>query len=229
MDGLEFVGDKIRVSHGNGIFPFGFFPTLHLNRMSRPARIKEPQNVFVCSMADLFGDWVPDEWIEMVLDHCYMAPQHSYLFLTKNPDRYYGVIEYMETGVKNCTIPPAIYLGATAANKKQLVNAYESRATWLSIEPLLEDISGYFEEYSVVIHPFDGSESPRWIWVVLGAETGNRKDKIIPKREWVEEIIVTCRFWKIPVFMKNSMADIWGEPLIQEFPWESPENAGAEA
>jgi hypothetical protein len=25
MDGLEFVGDKIRVSHGTGIFPFGFF------------------------------------------------------------------------------------------------------------------------------------------------------------------------------------------------------------
>ena len=31
--------------------------------LNEPAQIKKPQNIFVCSMADLFGDWVPDVWI----------------------------------------------------------------------------------------------------------------------------------------------------------------------
>jgi protein gp37 len=221
MDGLEFLGDKIRVSHGNEIFPFGFFPTLHLNRMSHPAGIKKPQNVFVCSMSDLFGDWVPDDWIKKVFDHCYLAPQHTYLFLTKNPKRYYDVIEYLETDVKNHTTPPGIFLGATAANNDQLNKAYESSSTWISIEPLQEEL--YTDEcFMKILHP-DRKETQRWMWVVIGAETGNRKNKIIPHRDWIKAIVDEFRFWKTPVFMKNSLKDIWGEPLIQEYPWEVPE------
>lgn len=55
-------------------------------------------------------------------------------------------------------------------------------------------------------------------WVIVGAETGKRKDKVIPKREWIEKLLELCRKADIPVFMKSSLADIWGEPLIQEFP-----------
>ena len=41
-------------------FPFGFEPTLHLYRLDEPYQRKS-QNIFVCSMADLFGPWVPTE------------------------------------------------------------------------------------------------------------------------------------------------------------------------
>jgi len=57
-------------------------------------------------------------------------------------------------------------------------------------------------------------------WVIIGAETGRRKNKVIPKREWIEDIVNECRKAGIPIFMKSSLADIWGEPLIQEFPEE---------
>ena len=56
-------------------------------------------------------------------------------------------------------------------------------------------------------------------WVIIGAETGNRKGKVIPKREWIESIVAACRAASVPVFLKNNLVDIWGEPLIQEFPW----------
>jgi protein gp37 len=210
----------------NAPYPFGFDPTFHRYRLEEPQLIKQPQNIFVCSMADLFGEWVPDEWIKTVFDHCYLAPQHNYLFLTKNPKRYYDVIEYLETDIKNYTEPPCILLGATAANNHQLNEAYESPATWISIEPLLEEI---YSDNFVDFLPPNSFEVARWLWVVIGAETGNRKEKIIPKREWIKEIVECCHFWKTPVFMKDSLADIWGEPLIQEYPWEAPENAGAEA
>jgi protein gp37 len=149
-----------------------------------------------------------------------------FFFLTKNPERYYDVIEYLETDVKNYTKPPSIFLGATATNNAQFNKAYESPATWISIEPLQEEI---YTDNFVDFLPPDSREVARWLWVVIGAETGNRKDKIIPKRKWIEEIVECCRFWKTPVFLKDSLADIWGEPLIQEYPWETPENAGAEA
>jgi protein gp37 len=53
-----------------------------------PAQKKKPANISVCSMADLFEEWVPDEWIKEVLAACAAAPWHNYMFLTKNPERY---------------------------------------------------------------------------------------------------------------------------------------------
>ena len=61
-------------------FGKSFEPEFHSERLAQPAQIKKPQNIFVCSMADLFGEWVPDEWIKAVFDACAAAPQHRYLF-----------------------------------------------------------------------------------------------------------------------------------------------------
>ena len=68
-------------------YPFEFDPTFHRYRLKQPKVWHEPRVIFVCSMADLFGEWVPDEWIDEVFKVCEEAPQHTYLFLTKNPSR----------------------------------------------------------------------------------------------------------------------------------------------
>lgn len=44
-------------------YPDKFSPTFHRYRLNEPQRKAKSQNIFVCSMADLFGEWVPDEWI----------------------------------------------------------------------------------------------------------------------------------------------------------------------
>ncbi|HEY8400879.1 MAG TPA: DUF5131 family protein [Cytophagaceae bacterium] len=77
----------------------------------------------------------------------------------------------------------------------------------VSIEPLLDEIVGIAIEN---LKYFD--------WVIIGAETGNRKGKVIPKREWVENIVSECKQYGIPVFMKNSLRDIMGSDFIQELP-----------
>ena len=46
----------------------------------------------------------------------------------------------------------------------------------------------------------------------------NGKDKVAPKREWIEKLVDLCHRAEIPVFIKSSLAPILGEPLIQEFP-----------
>lgn len=89
-DGLHVLEEKIKATP----YPYGFEPTMHRYRLNQPERQAEPQTVFVCSMADLFGRWVPTSWIAEVLDACRRAPQHRYLFLTKNPTRYLQ-LDYM--------------------------------------------------------------------------------------------------------------------------------------
>ena len=60
---------------------------------------------------------------------------------------------------------------------------------------------------------------PRWNWLVVGTETGNRKNKIIPKEEWIEDIIDNCKLYDIPLFMKDSLIPIIGEEnMKREFP-----------
>lgn len=180
-------------------YPHSFSPTFHRYRLNDYIG-KQGRNIFVCSMSDLFGKWVPDEWIQEVFEACGKAPQHNYLFLTKNPARYVELINNTDFFVKT---KGNMWFGYSYTEK-------ESKQWWnpdynifASVEPILEPI-----------------DVPRCKWLIVGAETGRRKDKVIPKREWIEQIVEDCRKYGIPIFMKSSLADIWGEPLIQEFPAE---------
>ena len=69
-------------------FPYGMVPTFHRYRINSLSKLKRGENVLVCNMGDLFGDWIPDEIIEAVFAACQKYQQHNYLFLTKNPTRY---------------------------------------------------------------------------------------------------------------------------------------------
>lgn len=68
-------------------YPYGFDPTFHKYRLDT-YRNKAGRKIFVGSMCDLFGSWIPNEWIREILKECKKAPQHTYMFLTKNPERY---------------------------------------------------------------------------------------------------------------------------------------------
>ena len=214
--------DSANSANGNGRrfrpYPYMFDPTFHRYRLGEPAKMLEPQTVFVCSMGDLLGEWVPDKWIEEVLGACAAARWHRYLFLTKNPKRYDNM--YVAPLSSYLSDLDSFMLGATATNNQQLRTAYESMANWLSIEPLLEDVSGVFEACSDSADPIKQGVRKRWDWVVIGAETGDRKNKVPPDRKWIEDIVDVCKSWKTPVYMKNNLAPFWGNELIQQFPWE---------
>ena len=52
-----------------------------------PLRAKGPRRIFVCSMTDLFGEFIPDEFLDEVLAVCWLAPWHQFQLLTKRVDR----------------------------------------------------------------------------------------------------------------------------------------------
>ena len=189
-------------------YPFGFKPTFHRYRLD-DYKNKKGRTIFVCSMADLFGEWVPDEWIRDVFAACEAAPQHRYLFLTKNPKRYIElynnkVLPYKENfwfGT-SCTTPSDEFVWFKDTPYKSFV----------SIEPILA--------------PFGRFSTSNFVnWVIVGAETGIRKNKITPEKEWIDRIVRECKTSKTPVFMKESLKNIMGDDFIQEYPWEVEKDA----
>ena len=58
-------------------------------------------------------------------------------------------------------------------------------------------------------------------WIIVGAETGNRKGKIAPERAWIENIIEAAAITHAAVFMKDSLKPIVGKGnMRRELPWE---------
>lgn len=212
----------------NAAYPFGFDPTFHRYKLDEPQRWKKPRTIFVCSMADLFGEWVPDEWIAEVFRACEKAPQHRYLFLTKTPSRLckmasaYEIRRWNEKHeekphpqtekyAQTLSLPSHEnwWFGSTLDSKNaRRFQGGNHFNTFTSIEPLREFMD-------VGLGSFGSDE-----WVIIGAETGNRKGRIIPKREWVENIVEAAQITGMKVFMKESLRGLMGEDFLQEFPWE---------
>lgn len=192
-------------------YPCGFAPTFHEYRLDEPQRWKKPRTIFVGSMCDLFGKWVPDEWIREVFAACDKAQQHRYMFLTKNPSRYKDLVNLLPVHRR----PPNVaemwfghsYTGIGDYRPISLPSVY---SRFISIEPLLHSLSE--QDMMVVAATND--------WIIIGAETGNRKGKVTPDKRWVNGIVYYAYRYNVPVFMKESLRGIMGDDFRQEFPWE---------
>ena len=184
------------------IYPFGFAPTYHEYRLDDIDKPIGGKNIFVGAMTDLFGDWIPEAWILDIIAKAERVPKHNYLFLTKNPRRMY---EFADEGL----LPEEdnFWYGTTITRKHSEVFQSHRRHTFISIEPLHEFLE-------VGTRSFGSCE-----WIIIGAETGRRKDKIVPEKEWVDNILDAADAMHIPVFMKDSMIPIVGEEnMRREFP-----------
>lgn len=252
-DGCHVLDNEIQ----NNPFPWLFEPTFHAARLNEPEQEEKPKNIFTVSMGDLFGDWVPEEWIREVLTACKKAPWHKYLFLTKNPAGIDWFIDH-DSGEERGSSESLEYyfpfwFGTSVTcdkdmSRAEILSGIQEGHSFLSVEPLLGSVHlnlkkdrcpncGSLDVYEdnprtrgdeTPIYCDDcgwGGDSreelkPGIEWVIIGAETGSRKGKIIPQREWIESIVSECRSAGVPVFMKGSLSKIWGAPLIQEFPCE---------
>lgn len=213
--GVQELDKPKHIMRKNGLhkapYPWFFLPTLHRYRLDQPSKWSEPRTIFVCSMADLFGKWVPDEWIEAVINACIAAPQHRYLFLTKNPARYMHLIA-------NGIIPenqPNFWFGSTATIPEMEFFWCDEVNTFVSIEPILAPFEDLTDEG---VDPASKTN-----WIIVGAETGNRKNKVVPQKSWIDEIVSAAKKAGTPVFMKESLREIMGDDFIQQFPWERKE------
>ena len=161
---------------------------------------KKPQKIFVGSMSEI-AYW-ERRWMEVVLGKILCYPQHTFQFLTKFPEVY---LRY--DFPKNC------WLGITITKEDDFYNNVidflrfdlkYNNIKFVSFEPLLSKILSY-----KLLKYFN--------WVILGAETGNKKGKVIPKLEWITDIVEYCRNNKIPVYLKDSIIKLYPD-LAFEYP-----------
>ena len=184
-------------------YPFGFSPTLHKYRLDTLSSWKTGANIFVCSMADLFGEWVPDEWIDLVFEACAKYPQHNYLFLTKNPARYMTLANQNK-------LPNSdnMWYGTTITDETQPYFSATQYKCFLSIEPIASNFASKRDFHTA--NMID--------WIIIGAETGNRKGKITPAKDWITNFSELCKKENIPLFMKDSLSVLMGQCFSQKMP-----------
>lgn len=182
---------------GSKAFPNGFEPTIHDDRFIEPLTRTLHSKIFVCSMGELFGDWVPNEWIEAILATCRLGKHHIFQFLTKFPKNL----------GKWSPFPDNAWVGATTVDSIAVRNAVPylwriyAPIRFISLEPLMGALS---EKALRQLKYLD--------WVIIGAQTNPYKP---PKPEWVKEIIKAADKAGVPVFLKDNLC--WPEKR-QEFP-----------
>jgi protein gp37 len=206
----------------------------HEKALEEPLKWKKPCKIFVCSMADLFHDDVPFDFIAKIFETMEKCPQHTFIVLTKRPER---MVEFIGgTSGAGLSAPPLpnVWFGVTAENQEQadkripILLQIPAAKRFVSIEPMLgpidltdlaedfpgkghtdEDIQGGGGHMDALYYDGNPIDDPRYEgatldWVIVGGESGKNARPIHPN--WVKTIRDQCNTEDIPFFFKQ-----WGE------------------
>lgn len=209
----------------------------HPDRLDKTLRWRKPRRVGVSFMGDLFHKDVPDAFLLDVFRAMNRANHHTYLLLTKRPERMRSFIARLgqEDGVLFLDhlmggMTPRldhVWAGVTVCNANELVKIEHLRDTpaahrWVSFEPLLSDIGPV---------NLDGIE-----WVVVGCESGPKARPMHP--EWARSLRDQAKAWRAKFYMKQMQAgmpyafklrlltnpeDFPADLRVRELPWQHPE------
>ncbi len=178
-----------------------FAPRFHPERLDEPQKRKKPSRIFVCSMADLFGDWIDTGTLEEVLQASADASWHTYLWLTKNPECL-PIITWQQNDWVGVSVPSNEQLESALCSLSRCNASGRGPAVrFISFEPLLGPITLPDEAAEVLD------------WIIIGAQTGPGAGPV--NIEWISDIQRWGAGHEIPVFIKNNCG-WWSR--YQEYP-----------
>jgi protein gp37 len=188
---IEWATDVWNPVTGDGI--------CHPDRLEQPLHWRKPRRVFVCSMGDLFHEAVPDEFINRVFLVMALADSHTFMILTKRPDRMHKWINSQPREDDECGINgwstwplPNVWLGVSAENQQAaderipLLLQTPAAVRFVSVEPMLGALD--MEQYLYATSP---NTAGPWSYpsgrIVRGGGIGGQMCCQIPARElhWV--------------------------------------------
>lgn len=172
-----------------------FKPTFCPWLLDEPSKIKKPSVIGISYMGDLFHKDITDDQIDDVLGHS--IDPHTYIFCTKRPERMRQSLSKW-SDVDNC------WFGCTIENNDVLedrlyhmtkIKELYGFNTFLSIEPLLEDISVKLEALLSVSRGNipDG--------IIVGGESGIGARYCNP--QWIAHIYQICQKNDIKFYFKQ--------------------------
>jgi len=159
--------------------------------------------IFVSDMGDMWGEWIPKEWIEKVLKVLRSKASSNFFFLTKNPRRYH---EFQEGFTEN------MMLGATIETNRayKLTRAPSPRERYEAMKSLT------WKHKAIVIEPildFD-LEFINWIrdispeTVYIGYDNYNNK---LPEPRLKKTEMFVKKLCKITDFTAKALRKAWYE------------------
>jgi len=191
--------------------------------LDQPLRWRRPRRIFVCAHGDLFHEAVPDDWIDRVFAVMTLAPQHTFLVLTKRAQR---MRDYMERRVHvgsewDNIIAVAAFAAHLACSPEQDFVPPERLPlpnVWLAVSvedqrraderiPLLLDTlaAKRFVSAEPLLGPVDLRSylrSPTRIdWVIVGGESGPGARPF--DIAWGRSLIGQCRMAEVACFVKQ--------------------------
>jgi protein gp37 len=172
---------------GNRRYTNGFSLTLHADQIDLPLRWRQPRQIFVNSMSDLFHEAVPDDYIRRVFDVMVQARWHVFQVLTKRSRRLADLADRLPW-------PSNVWQGVSVENADYVSRVADlvkvpAAIRFLSVEPLLG--------------PIDNLPLKDIDWVIVGGESGFGHRPI--RSEWVRAIRDQCADARVAFFFKQ-----WG-------------------
>lgn len=229
---------------------------LHSERLGQPQRWRKPRRIFVCSLADLFQDEVPDRFIADVFAVMSIAAQHSYQVLTKrharlrsllNSEAFWVLVDnaravrrYGPLSGPIVPVLPNVWLGVSVESQQwadiRIPALLETPAAvrWISAEPLLGpvDLERWLGRESVVglFEGADGRENVEGrgvTWVVAGGESGPGARPMHP--DWARSLRDQCASAGVAYFHKQNgqYGVVLDRPAAGDL-WLAPDGATAE-
>ena len=172
------------------------------HNLNAPLKVKDRAGIFVGSMADLFGHWVPEEQIRQVLDVMTQATWHTFQTLSKFPIRLpeFSFPDNVWVGVSL----PAGHLMSETGGARALgaylrhMRKLEAHVRFMSIEPLWFDVAPVFEAWlrEEGDLPFE--------WAIIGAATNGRQ-VFQPDVAWTSRLLEVLDGQGVPVFFKGNL------------------------
>ena len=209
MNGWRGTGLPFKPGHRKDVELF-----LDEDVLTKPLRWRKSRTVFVCSMTDLFADFVTDEWIGriwQVMVKSHRDRGHVFQVLTKRPERIAKVLGPNGIGwyAKEGPVPhpePGIWLGTSIEDRRRgeercwyLAVAPAAVRFW-SVEPLLADLGDLL---GLCLHDNDEHGKRCVDWVILGGESGPGARPMHPG--WARGVRDQCTAAGVAFFFKQ-----WG-------------------
>lgn len=168
------------------------------------------KTIFLEHCNDLFAEAVPSEFIWRVIFHAGCWPDNTYVFQTKNPERYFRVA-FPDKSVLGCTIETNRVFSADSLAPWPILRAAhmaeisKSMNTFITIEPIMNFDPLEFLRMLTNIRPR---------FINIGADS-KKHGLPEPSKEKVLALIAGLQRACIPINLKPNLARIIGKDAMQ--------------
>jgi len=195
---------------------FAFDGTVALmpERLYKPLHWRKPRRIGVCFMSDLFHEAVPDEFLDKVFAVMALTPRHTYLLLTKRPERMrayaldsirrqrdaIGFEEHAAIARPNVWLGVSVENQARADERIPLLLETPAAHRWVNVEPMLEAVKIDAGLRTYRRRP-ERIAPPLLDWIVCGGESGPKARPM--EIEWMQGLHDQCVAAGVPFYAKQ--------------------------